>query len=384
MLSSTQTLSKTILDPQSPVKDYDSPNKSTTNNNSFKSPVKDGHFISVQQYDDDKKEVNVFVGGGIVFTGFIDQEAFASGAQKKAYSLRFEGNDKRYVLLEGPFQTNIKGTYFSDGVVSPGKTNKLVRCANGDGTILLNEKIETILSCSIQIAKYLSKYNEKMAHLDIKAPNILIEMNEDAPYAELADFDCQVAIGKELKRVIGTTGHIAPEILNLSNDKADPLTITGQEDIWSFSAMVIHLVTKRSFASYFKPFSDDQNIVNSNEKLRELIQEKLKVTRNKQEAKQYAHKKINQSYHNFLVNNFTKNQEAIKQSIKDTIPKDNTIALQAIDIIWNGLKINPNERTSLNEMVTQLEPLLPNNGDTERIGIENINPSPNKKRRIDS
>jgi serine/threonine protein kinase len=115
------------------------------------------------------------------------------------------------------------------------------------------------------IAKGLSYLHEdcrqRIAHLDIKPQNILLDDNFDA---KVADFGLSKLIDRDQSRVVtrmrGTPGYMAPEWLTSQ--------ITEKVDVYSFGVVVIEIICGRKNIDYSQPESSIQLI--------SLLQEKAK------------------------------------------------------------------------------------------------------------
>jgi hypothetical protein len=115
------------------------------------------------------------------------------------------------------------------------------------------------------IAKGLSYLHEdcrqRIAHLDIKPQNILLDENFDA---KVADFGLSKLIDRDQSRVVtrmrGTPGYMAPEWLTSH--------ITEKVDVYSFGVLVVEIISGRKNFDYSQPVGSIHLI--------SLLQEKAK------------------------------------------------------------------------------------------------------------
>ncbi|KAL5576975.1 hypothetical protein UlMin_018674 [Ulmus minor] len=133
--------------------------------------------------------------------------------------------------------------------MSNGSLEKWIYCRNRNATLDwdIRKKI------AMDIAKGLMYLHEdcrhKIAHLDVKPHNILLDANFSA---KVSDFGLSKLINRDESQVVtearGTLGYLAPEWENSR--------ITVKADVYSFGIVLLEIVCSRKILDYSQPHSD--------------------------------------------------------------------------------------------------------------------------------
>ncbi|KDP29864.1 hypothetical protein JCGZ_18439 [Jatropha curcas] len=134
--------------------------------------------------------------------------------------------------------------------MSNGSLDKWIFNRNQDNTLEWKIRKKIILN----IAKGLTYLHEdckmRIAHLDIKPQNILLDGNFDA---KLSDFGLARLIDRNQNQVItqirGTRGYMAPEWLSRK--------ITEKVDVYSFGIVILEIICGRKNLDFYQPEEDD-------------------------------------------------------------------------------------------------------------------------------
>ncbi|OMO76161.1 hypothetical protein CCACVL1_15866 [Corchorus capsularis] len=134
--------------------------------------------------------------------------------------------------------------------MSKGSLDKWIFHENGTSSILAwNTRKKIVLDIAKGLAYLHGDCRQRIAHLDVKPQNILLDDNFNA---KISDFGLSKLINRDDSQVVtrmrGTPGYIAPEWQNAR--------ITVSADIYSFGIVVLEVVTGRKILDYSQPDSD--------------------------------------------------------------------------------------------------------------------------------
>lgn len=143
-----------------------------------------------------------------------------------------------------------------------GSLDKWIFRKNPRGTLSWATRYKIILDIAKGLAYLHEECRQKIAHLDIKPGNILLD---DKFNAKISDFGLAKLIDRDeshvMTKIRGTRGYLAPEWLSS--------TITEKADIYSFGVVVLEIVSGRKNLDNNQPEASN-NLIN-------LLQEKIKV-----------------------------------------------------------------------------------------------------------
>jgi len=146
--------------------------------------------------------------------------------------------------------------------MSNGSLDKWIFRKNQSGSLSWATRYKIILDIAKGLAYLHEECRQKIAHLDIKPGNILLD---DKFNAKISDFGLAKLIDRDQSHVMtkirGTRGYLAPEWLSS--------TITEKADIYSFGVVVLEIVSGRKNLENNQP-EGSPNLIN-------ILQEKMKV-----------------------------------------------------------------------------------------------------------
>ncbi|KAL6629638.1 hypothetical protein ACP70R_029403 [Stipagrostis hirtigluma subsp. patula] len=146
--------------------------------------------------------------------------------------------------------------------MSNGSLDKWIFRKNQNGSLSWVTRYKIILDIAKGLSYLHEECRQKIAHLDIKPGNILLDDNFNA---KISDFGLAKLIDRDQSHVMtkirGTRGYLAPEWLSS--------TITEKADIYSFGIVVLEIVSRRRNLDNNEP-EGSNNLIN-------LLQEKIKV-----------------------------------------------------------------------------------------------------------
>ncbi|XP_062218695.1 G-type lectin S-receptor-like serine/threonine-protein kinase SD2-5 [Phragmites australis] len=146
--------------------------------------------------------------------------------------------------------------------ISNGSLDKWIFSKNQSGSLSWVTRYKIILDIAKGLAYLHEECRQKIAHLDIKPGNILLD---DKFNAKISDFGLAKLIDRDQSHVMtkirGTRGYLAPEWLTS--------TITEKADIYSFGVVVLEIVSRRKNLDNNQP-EGSNNLIN-------ILQEKIKV-----------------------------------------------------------------------------------------------------------
>lgn len=148
--------------------------------------------------------------------------------------------------------------------MSNGSLDRWIFRKNQSGSLSWAARYKIILDIAKGLAYLHEECRQKIAHLDIKPGNILLDDRFDA---KISDFGLAKLIDRDQSHVMtkirGTRGYLAPEWLSS--------TITEKADIYSFGVVVLEIVSGRKNLENNQP-EGSPNLVN-------ILQEKMKAGR---------------------------------------------------------------------------------------------------------
>lgn len=146
--------------------------------------------------------------------------------------------------------------------MSNGSLDKWIFRKNQIGSLSWAARYKIILDIAKGLSYLHEECRQKIAHLDIKPGNILLD---DKFNAKISDFGLAKLIDRDQSHVMtkirGTRGYLAPEWLSS--------TITEKADIYSFGVVVLEIVSGRKNLENNQP-EGSPNLIN-------ILQEKMKV-----------------------------------------------------------------------------------------------------------
>ncbi|KAJ1278701.1 hypothetical protein BS78_04G098600 [Paspalum vaginatum] len=146
--------------------------------------------------------------------------------------------------------------------MSNGSLDKWIFIKNQSGSLSWATRYKIILDIAKGLAYLHEECRQKIAHLDIKPGNILLD---DKFNAKISDFGLAKLIDRDQSHVMtkirGTRGYLAPEWLSS--------TITEKADIYSFGVVVLEIVSGRKNLENNQP-EGTANLIKT-------LQEKIKV-----------------------------------------------------------------------------------------------------------
>jgi len=146
--------------------------------------------------------------------------------------------------------------------MSNGSLDKWIFRKNQSGSLSWATRYKIILDIAKGLAYLHEECRQKIAHLDIKPGNILLD---DKFNAKISDFGLAKLIDRDQSHVMtkirGTRGYLAPEWLSS--------TITEKADIYSFGVVVLEIVSGRKNLENNQP-EGSANLIN-------ILQEKIKI-----------------------------------------------------------------------------------------------------------
>lgn len=130
--------------------------------------------------------------------------------------------------------------------LSNGSLDKWIFSSNPRGRLTWDAKRKIILQIAKGLAYLHEECQKKIAHLDIKPQNILLD---EALNAKLSDFGLAKLIDKDLSYVMtqmrGTRGYLAPEWFGRK--------ITERADVYSYGVVVLEVVFGRKNLDFSQP-----------------------------------------------------------------------------------------------------------------------------------
>ncbi|KAL6888966.1 hypothetical protein ACP4OV_009992 [Aristida adscensionis] len=146
--------------------------------------------------------------------------------------------------------------------MSNGSLDKWIFRKNQSVSLSWLTRYKIILDIAKGLAYLHEECRQKIAHLDIKPGNILLD---DKFNAKISDFGLAKLIDRDQSHVMtkmrGTRGYLAPEWLSS--------TITEKADIYSFGVVMLEIVSGRKNLDHSQP-EGSSNLIN-------ILQEKIKI-----------------------------------------------------------------------------------------------------------
>jgi len=134
-----------------------------------------------------------------------------------------------------------------------GSLDRWIYCRHNNAPLDWATWYRIILDIAKGLCYPLEEWRPKIAHLDIKPQNILLDENFNA---KLADFGLSKLIDRDQSRVItvmrGTPGYLAPEWLTSG--------ITKKVDIYSFGVVIMEIISGRTCIDHSQPVAKIQLI----------------------------------------------------------------------------------------------------------------------------
>ncbi|PON95841.1 Serine/threonine protein kinase [Trema orientale] len=132
--------------------------------------------------------------------------------------------------------------------MSKGSLDKWIFC-KPDAALDWNTRKKIVIDIAKGLAYLHEECSHRIAHLDVKPHNILLDDNFNA---KLSDFGMSKMINRDESRVVtgirGTLGYLAPEW--------EDLRITVKADVHSFGILLLEIITGKKIMDYSRPHSD--------------------------------------------------------------------------------------------------------------------------------
>ena len=316
-----------------------------------------------------KSHVNALLGERAI-VGNIQKSPLGRGSEKTVYDVNFGACGRRYALnVAHPNRTvknDLDGLYFGVKGVSADSTLGLSRIAVGDlmhlmkqnPTLPVSKQLNQIILPFLQTIK--SIHDQGLVHCDIKLENALYKLDENGNYmVEPSDLGMAQPIGNT-RRFCGTYDNIPPELYDFygkyQHNKNNPnltvrlpkIKVNSQQDVWGLGSMIALILTRKHLGTVL-------NEVYGHKK----FQQNLSDIRNHPETKdlQEGHqKRLAQTVTNLSYNSTYKRPDYNTQDVIAVYCSMTTdpLARQILLAIKNCFAINPADRPTVDELITEL------------------------------
>ena len=302
--------------------------------------------------------------------GEINKKALGKGSEKTVLDVNFEACDRHYALnIAHPkrrVKSDLDGLYFGVKQVSDDSTLGLSRIAVGDlrhliqqnPTLPVSTQLNQIIIPFLKTIKTI--HDQDLVHCDIKLENALYKLDENGNYmVEPSDLGMAQTIDDK-RRFCGTYDNIPPELYDFygkyQHNKNNPnLTLrlpkikaNPQQDVWGLGSMIALIITKKHFNTVLtelyglkKPKQHLADILKNpdTKDLDPIVQDKLVI------------KKTNLSYDSTYKRPDYNTQDVIAVYCSMTT---DPLARQILLAIKNCFAINPADRPTVDELITEL------------------------------
>ena len=330
------------------------------------SPIKE---IMVKSITPHKSHVNAFLGERAI-VGDIKHTPLGSGGEKTVYNVNFEACGRHYALnVAHPHlrvKSDLDSLFFGVKKVSDDSTLGLSRIAVVDlkhlmqqnPTLPVSKQLNQIIRPFLRAIK--SIHDQGFVHCDIKLQNALYKLNENGDYmVEPSDLGMAQQIG-ENRRFCGTYSNIPPELYDFygkaqhnKNHQTSPVTlpkinVNTKQDVWGLGSMIALIVTKKDLGTVLNTVYGLKTFRQNLLQIKDCRQTKdLPDTEQKQKARVET---------NFSYDLTYKHPDYNTQTIIDEFCSDTTDPLgrQILPAIKNCFAINPGDRPTVNELITEL------------------------------